>query len=63
MWPDRYALLKDKFETNALSGSVSTAKAQKLFISCIPIKSWMVWRCRKCGWDKRATAECVTFNE
>ncbi|KAF8176328.1 hypothetical protein K438DRAFT_76187 [Mycena galopus ATCC 62051] len=38
-------------------GSVSTAKGQKLLLSFIPIKSWMVWRCRKCGWDKLFTAD------
>ncbi|KAJ6551147.1 hypothetical protein B0H19DRAFT_1263838 [Mycena capillaripes] len=38
-------------------GSVSTAKAQKLFISFIPIKSRMVWRCRKCGWNTPITPD------
>ncbi|KAJ6498504.1 hypothetical protein C8R47DRAFT_1068782 [Mycena vitilis] len=38
-------------------GSVSTAKAQKRFISFIPVKSWMVWRCRKCGWNAPISAD------
>ncbi|KAJ7312959.1 hypothetical protein DFH08DRAFT_821787 [Mycena albidolilacea] len=38
-------------------GSVSTAKAQKLFLTFLPIKSWMVWRCRKCGWARPITAD------
>ncbi|KAJ6598197.1 hypothetical protein DFH09DRAFT_1304008 [Mycena vulgaris] len=37
-------------------GSVSTAKAQKLFISFIPVKSQTVWRCKKCGWNTPVTA-------
>ncbi|KAJ7444578.1 hypothetical protein B0H11DRAFT_2088751 [Mycena galericulata] len=36
-------------------GTVSTAKAQKMFISLIPVKSQTVWRCRKCGWNAPLT--------
>ncbi|KAK7052090.1 hypothetical protein R3P38DRAFT_2858525 [Favolaschia claudopus] len=33
-------------------GSVTTTKAQKLFLAFIPVKTWMVWRCHKCEWNK-----------
>ncbi|KAJ6606843.1 hypothetical protein B0H10DRAFT_577552 [Mycena sp. CBHHK59/15] len=38
------------------TGSVSIAKAQKRFISLIPVKSQTVWRCKKCGWNMPITA-------
>ncbi|KAJ7699237.1 hypothetical protein B0H17DRAFT_1049260 [Mycena rosella] len=37
-------------------GSVSTGKAQTLFISLIPVKSQTVWRCKKCGWNTPVSA-------